>query len=164
MSEFSLLTVRVHFFIVRISTSAWDNIKCHKGEMLYKFRSVVRTMSRFIHIKDLVLLFRVLDSNGRQNPCSDGALSWGWDGEEVGCIKESAKENERWAVRFILHREEADWLEEDRQWDHWTRVMMSALSLRVWESGSNVKNRRAAKHLESRQMRWGVPYWTHTWA
>lgn len=87
-----------------------------------------------------------LDSNGRQNPCSDGALSWGWDGEEVGCIKESAKENERWAVRFILHREEADWLEEDRQWDHWTRVMMSALSLTVWGSGIEVRSSPEGEH------------------
>lgn len=34
-------------------------------------------------------------------------LVWGRDGEEVGCTKESRRENER----FKVHRGEADWFE-----------------------------------------------------
>lgn len=41
---------------------------------------------------------------------------------------------------------EADWLRESVQEDDWTRTIMSAMTLTVWESGNDVKNRLAAEH------------------
>lgn len=39
---------------------------------------------------------------------------------------------------------EAEWLKESRRGDVWTKVMM--LRLTAWEGGSDVNNRKAAKH------------------
>lgn len=40
---------------------------------------------------------------------------------------------------------QADWIKRGTQEDDWTTVMMSVLSLRMWVSGSDVKNRLLAK-------------------
>lgn len=42
-------------------------------------------------------------------------------------------------------------VKEGGQEDDWTRVMMTVLGLTVWESGSDVKNRKANKTQESRE-------------
>lgn len=42
---------------------------------------------------------------------------------------------------------EAHWLNEGGQEDDWTSVMMSALSLIVWECGGDAKNSLTAEHL-----------------
>lgn len=39
---------------------------------------------------------------------------------------------------------EAEWLKESRRGDVWTKVMV--LRLTAWEGGSDVINRKAAKH------------------
>lgn len=49
------------------------------------------------------------------------------------------RQTERAALRFKAHRLEADWLTEGGQENHWTRVMMSVLTLTAWETGSHVK-------------------------
>lgn len=43
---------------------------------------------------------------------------------------------------------EADWSKEGRQEDDWSRVMITVLSLTVWESSRDVKNRKAALQQE----------------
>lgn len=49
--------------------------------------------------------------------------------------------------KFKPCRVEADWFNEGRQEDDWTRVMVLALRLTAWERGSDVENRLAAKNL-----------------
>lgn len=52
------------------------------------------------------------------------------------------RQTERAALRFKAHRLEADWLTEGGQENHWTRVMMSVLTLTAWETGSHVKKKK----------------------
>lgn len=46
--------------------------------------------------------------------------------------------------RWVACKVEADWLKGGRQGNDWTRVMKSVLRLKAWESGSDVKSRKAA--------------------
>lgn len=46
--------------------------------------------------------------------------------------------------RFKPCKVEAEWLKESRRGDVWTKVMV--LRLTAWEGGSDVINRKAAKH------------------
>lgn len=40
----------------------------------------------------------------------------------------------------------ADWPKEGGQKDDWTKIMMSVMRLTVWESSSDVQNRKSANH------------------
>lgn len=66
-----------------------------------------------------------------------------WDGEdreEVGCIKASAKENVRWAVKFKVHGVKADCSEQVRE--RWLDSNSDVtISLTEWESERDVKFR-----------------------
>lgn len=48
--------------------------------------------------------------------------------------------------RFKPCEAEADWLKEGRREGDWTKVMTSVLGMTAGESGSHMKNRKAAKH------------------
>lgn len=49
-------------------------------------------------------------------------------------------------MKFKVHRLEANWLEEGKQEDDWTRGVMSALILTACENGSDIKNKLRAEH------------------
>lgn len=63
----------------------------------------------------------------------------------MGCERQT----KRAALRFKAHRLEADWLTKDGQENHWTRVMMSVLTLTAWETGSRVKKGLSGSRLMS---------------
>lgn len=50
------------------------------------------------------------------------------------------RENDGRALRFKVSKVKADWLKEGGQEGDWTKAIMTALSLTVWQGRSDVKN------------------------
>lgn len=77
---------------------------------------------------------------------------------------ESERQSDRRALGLKVDRTKADWLTQSGQVNNWCGVMMSLLSLTVWDVGSDVKTRPANTCEADRRVITDLPYWSRAWA